>query len=175
MNPLFRKYQKVAQEAEIGKGTKKARLAYARMVQNEPDIHNLGKVTRGLETVQRLKPGMLIAYEYRAKYEDTLPFYDRFPLVFVLEITKDGWTGVNMHYLHPRMRAEVFYQMDRKKVHFGNNVITRSATKKYLADHVVRKPKVFPSSMWEVAVQMPFENFTKSNKYNVWTHTNRKK
>ena len=174
MNPLIRKFQKIAEEAKLSKGTKKARLDFARLVRNEVDINNLGRVTRGLQKPPRLATGMLVAFEYKPKGINTLPFYDRFPLVFITEIKPDGWVGVNLHYLHPNVRANLFYQMDRKKVQFGKDDMTLAATKRYLADHVVIAPKEFPESLWEIAAQLPFEGFRGASKTSAWKSTTRK-
>ena len=174
MTPLIRKFQQIAEKAQLSKGTKKAKLAFAKLVREENNIRNLGRVTKGLKTVGRLKPGMLVAYEYDPKYKAELPFYDRFPLVFILQVNKDGWVGINLHYLHPNVRADLFYQMEKNKVQFSENEMTKAATKRYLARHAVTRLKEFPNEMWELAAQLPFENFKNSNKYNVWKDTNRK-
>jgi hypothetical protein len=175
MNPLFRKFQTIAAKSNLANNTKRTKEHFARQVAREDDIHNIDRLTRGLEVPRRILPGMMLVYEYLAKGAGTLPHWDRHPLVFVLEVHDDGWTGVNLHYLHPMLRAKLFYDMDSKKVHFGQNKLTRAATKKYLASKVVGRVKEIPNGLWEVASQMPFENFQKSNKYSVWQDTNRKK
>lgn len=174
MNPLFRKFQNIAFNANLSDNTKRSKEHFARKVSIEDDIHNIDRLTRGLEVPRRIVPGMMLIYEYLAKGSGTLPYWDRHPLVFVLDVKDDGWIGVNLHYLHPMMRAKLFYDMDAKKVHFGSNKVTRNATKKYLASKVIGRVKEVPSNLWEVASQIPFENFQKSNKYNVWKDTNRK-
>ena len=126
MTPLIRKFQQIAEKAQLSNGTKKAKLAFAKLVREENNIRNLDRVTKGLKTVGRLKPGMLVAYEYDPKYKVELPFYDRFPLVFILQVNKDGWVGINLHYLHPNVRAYLFYQMEKNKVKFSENEMTKA-------------------------------------------------
>ena len=174
MNPLITKYQKLAVQSNLSDNTKKSKESYARKVSQESTIHNIDRLVKGLETPRRIQTGTMLIYEYLAKGSGFLPYWDRHPLVFVLQVNLDGWTGVNLHYMHPIMRSKLFYDMDKRKVEFGENEITRSATKKYLASKVVGRVKEVPSSMWEVVSQMPFENFQNSNKYSVWKDTNRK-
>lgn len=60
--------------------------------------------------------GGLYMYAYRSKwfYKDALPYYDAFPLVFLISptaTTRDGkvhsdkFLGINLHYLSPKQRA----------------------------------------------------------------------
>lgn len=52
-------------------------------------------------------PGEMIFYVYDAKHKDTLPYWDAFPLIFVCDILKDGFTGLNVHYLPPTLRLQL--------------------------------------------------------------------
>ena len=44
-------------------------------------------------------PGEMYMFYYDAKHKDTLPYWDRFPLVFPFSKVKDGFLGLNLHYL----------------------------------------------------------------------------
>lgn len=174
MNPLISKYQQIAGKSNLSDNTKKSKESYARKVSQESTIHDITKLSANFETPRKVKTGMMLMYEYLPKGSGILPYWDRHPLVYVLQVNLDGWTGINFHYLHPIVRVNMFYDMDRRKIDFGSNQISRHATKKYLSNRVVGKVKEVPSSMWEVVSQMPFENFQDSNKYSVWKDTNRK-
>src|SRR5207245_2031606 len=52
--------------------------------------------------------GRMFFYAYEAKWKDELPFWDRFPLIFVVDIYEDGWLGINLHYLPMRLRMQLF-------------------------------------------------------------------
>lgn len=43
--------------------------------------------------------GKMYFFWYDPKHKDTLPMYDRFPLVFPIERYPDGFLGINVHYL----------------------------------------------------------------------------
>jgi hypothetical protein len=53
---------------------------------------------------------------YDAKTKDKLPYWDRFPLIFILEITQDGFTGLNLHYLPPRLRVRFLYELYKYEI-----------------------------------------------------------
>ena len=50
-------------------------------------------------------PGDMVMYTYNPKLKDVLPYYDAFPLTIVVGPAKDGFYGINLHYLPPKVRA----------------------------------------------------------------------
>ena len=48
--------------------------------------------------------GKMYFYFYDPKTKDKMKYYDRFPLVIPIENYKDGFLGLNLHYIHPRQR-----------------------------------------------------------------------
>ena len=48
--------------------------------------------------------GKMYFYFYDPKTKDTMPYYDRFPLVIPIERYNDGFLGLNLHYIHPKQR-----------------------------------------------------------------------
>ena len=48
--------------------------------------------------------GKMYFYFYDPKTKESLPYYDRFPLVIPIENYKDGFLGMNLHYIHPKQR-----------------------------------------------------------------------
>ena len=51
--------------------------------------------------------GRLYFFKYDPKYKDTLSQYDKFPMVFPIEIYNDGFLGLNLHYLGTRERQAI--------------------------------------------------------------------
>lgn len=78
-----------------------------------------GRIKPGVVAPQGLQDnhvGGLYLYAYRSKwfYKDQLPYYDAFPLVFLIsptattrdgKVASDKFLGINFHYLSPRQRA----------------------------------------------------------------------
>jgi hypothetical protein len=56
---------------------------------------------------QRFLLGQMYMFNYLPKHKDTLPYYDRFPLIFPINRAKGGFMGINMHYLPPILRAKL--------------------------------------------------------------------
>jgi len=48
--------------------------------------------------------GKMYFYFYDPKTKDTMPYYDRFPLVIPIESYNDGFLGLNLHYIAPKYR-----------------------------------------------------------------------
>ena len=51
--------------------------------------------------------GELCFFSYTAQFPDKYPFYDRRPLVYVMEYQSDKILGGNLHYLNPSYRDTI--------------------------------------------------------------------
>ena len=132
--------------------------------------------------------GCLYFFLYVPIDRNTLPYYDRFPLVIVLEKYKTGFLGLNLHYLSYRVRAMFFDMLHSERLmRTGDPFRTRlRVTYKMLKS--VTKYKAFKpcvkryrySSMrtallqvgeseWDVALFLPVEQFAKSTPSGVWS------
>ena len=101
-----------------------------------------------------LDVGRMYMFQYDPKGKDTLPYYDIFPLIFVLERYNDGFLGMNLHYLPPIYRARLMdrlYAIERmdqvresKKLRLSYGLLNsvakykyfRPTVKRYLNNHV---------------------------------------
>ena len=118
--------------------------------------------------------GHLYMFEYKAKMRH-LPYYDRFPLVYVLKATKSEFWGLNLHYLTPKKRI-----ICTKKLMQGRIDIPKRCFHKYLQPHVDGLMLDLASSEWDTAILLPTEDFVKDingrafpiNKEDVWEETN---
>ena len=133
--------------------------------------------------------GKMYFYSYDPKWKDKLPWYDTFPLVFPIEKYKDGFLGLNFHYLSPKDRAVL---MDQLKGFANNNKydettkllltynMLRGFTKikrarptihRYLTSKVNSRFVLVNADEWEVALFLPVERFRKASKKKVWSHS----
>lgn len=121
--------------------------------------------------------GFMYTYLYRPKYQDTLPFHDRFPLVFPFKRTKLGFYGINLHYLPLPYRAilmDNLYKLsmdknydDETRLRLSSTILEGSArfryykpcVRQYLNNHVQTKFALIPSNQWDIALFLPFERF----------------
>jgi hypothetical protein len=134
----------------------------------------------------RVIPGFMYMFAYDPKHKKTLPYYDVFPLVFPFEKTKNGFLGLNMHYLPYPLRIALMdrlmtYASDKNmdemtKIKYSWATIARTSrfnlakpcVKEYLASHVVSQFRKVPSQDWFTALMLPVEGFAKATPTKVW-------
>jgi hypothetical protein len=73
--------------------------------------------------------GRMYAFYYDPKHKDTLPVYDRFPLVMVIDFKKDGFLGLNLHYLSQGQRGNLLDLLMR----YANNQNMDETTRLHLS------------------------------------------
>ena len=130
--------------------------------------------------------GQMFMFWYDAKLKEELPFWDRLPLIYPIEIYKDGFLGINLHYLSPMFRArlmDALYstisdQKYNKNTHLRIRYqILKGATrfryfkpciKRYLHSHVQSRFIRIEPTEWDMALMLPTERFQKKRKQVVW-------
>lgn len=146
----------------------------------------------GVKKVSQIKVGRLYAFGYDPKHKDTLPYYDRFPMVLVIGPAKGGFLGLNFHYLHPRDRAFLFDQIAKihkkktinKNTRFQITYETLKAAsamkrfqpclKHYLENHVVTALGEIPSDDARIAIHLPTSRFVYASGRKVWSDSRKK-
>lgn len=136
--------------------------------------------------------GRLYMFLYNPKYRDTLPYYDRFPLVFPIRRVQGGFYGINLHYLAPRFRALLmdslydtisdtnFDENTRLKINY--NILDsaskykwfRPCVKHYLIPHLSSQLLYIDPKEWNLALFVPSEQFRGETKRNVWQESREK-
>ena len=149
---------------------------------------NENKLIRGNAGLQRSRPtpGYMYMFSYDAKHKDTLPYFDRFPLVFPFSVDADGFLGMNMHYIPHLLRArlmDALYDLtsnqkfdDRTKLMMSYDMLNASAKykyfkpciKRYLFSQLQTRFLLVPSNEWDIALFLPLERFT-VNKQKVYS------
>lgn len=120
--------------------------------------------------------GHLYFFEYEAKMK-YLPYYDKFPLVYVLRSTGDYIIGANLHYIEPKKRIPVI-----NKLKEGRIDIPKVCIHKYINDHVKSLFVDLIENEWETCILLPVEDFVKTSgsrklpydRQLVWNETNEK-
>lgn len=123
-------------------------------------------------------PGSMFLFQYDAKHKETLPYWDKFPLVFPFSYENDGFYGINLHYLPPAMRLSLMSAlMDRtsnnrhQDLKISYKILQSYSTlsyfkpcvKRYLYSHV-KSPFLYISpDEWPIAIFLPLQRFQKAS------------
>ena len=136
--------------------------------------------------VNRVLPGKMYLFFYDPKLKNTLPYYDRFPLVLPFRKVPDGFFGLNLHYLPYLARFKLLGYLseylnndkmdDTTKLQISWRILTRSSrlapvkacVKHYLSDHVESRFFEVPVTNWVTAALLPVDKFVGANKTKVW-------
>jgi len=130
--------------------------------------------------------GHMFMFVYDPKLKDTLPYYDRFPLVIALQKAEGGFLGLNLHYLRPDIRAKFLDKLmttmsdkkldERSRLRVTYRLLSavrrfkefQPCLKHYLSDHIKSRVAQVYAPDWEIAIFLPTEQFAKANKTRVW-------
>lgn len=120
--------------------------------------------------------GRLYLFEYKAKMK-YLPYYDTFPLVYVIKGNADHFFGANLHYLHPKKRMLVIDKLKEDRID-----IPRVCFHKYILDNVDGFLLDLAIDEWNTAIHLPVEHFVRERgkvlvpykSSDVWKETNDK-
>jgi hypothetical protein len=136
--------------------------------------------------------GKMYFYYYNPKTKDTLPYYDRFPLVIPIELYQDGFLGLNLHYIHPKQRIILLdklsqYSTDKSfnentRLQLSYDLLRRASKayemspciKRYLYTHVESRFLEITAEEWDIAALLPVEQFVGANKSKVWSDSRKK-
>ena len=144
-----------------------------------------GEVSRNKQPGQ-LRIGMLYCYYYDPKTKDDLPYWDRFPMVLILEKYNDGFLGLNLHYLPVRYRvaflqklmkyAQLTPEQDIRRMRISYDILQstrrfaefRPCLKRYLYSHLRSRILMIEPNEWDVATMLPIQQFRGAKPQKVW-------
>ena len=158
----------------------------------EVDHKRMSKYTRGQAGISLPKStdiGKMFFYAYDPKTKDTLPYYDIFPLILMVNTLKDGWHGLNLHYLPPKQRAVLITRLmetisdtkldNNTRLKINYNLLKGASKykyfkpcfKRYLANHVKSSVRPVPIRHWAKAILLPVAKFKKASASTVWAES----
>jgi hypothetical protein len=95
-------------------------------------------------------------YEYKAKWRRDLPFYDKYPLAFVIETDDKSFFAVNLHYYSPKERLGVVASLMEDKI-----PKFRKGAHKYLLSEVRSPYLILAQQEWETMCLLPVKEFVR--------------
>ena len=102
-------------------------------------------------------PGKIYFYQYEAITE-RLPYYDKYPLTYVIRIEGDGVLGCHLHYVRLTQRDELAKSLLNNSAQ-GAVSVPRRTLHKYLYTGVKDIIFPIPEDEWSDVAQLPTEEF----------------
>ena len=130
--------------------------------------------------------GKMYFFVYDAKHKATLPYYDKFPLIFPVDRVQGGFTGLNFHYLPLQLRAQLMDALyditnnnrydESTKLKLSYSVLKgaekfklfQPTFKRYLNSQVRSRFVLIEPSEWDIALFLNSEQFVGASKTKVW-------
>ena len=130
--------------------------------------------------------GRMFSFFYDPKMKESLPWYDRFPLVIPVQETIDGFVGLNLHYLTPKMRMFFLSKLvsfvsddnydEKTRMQLTWRLVkgatlgryAQPSVKRYIRENIKSRLLEFQAEEWVMAVFLPTERFKGASKQKVW-------
>lgn len=143
---------------------------------------------RYIDSVNGKMLGRMVAYMYNPLQESKkrMPYWDMFPVVIVTDLNPRGWTGMNLHYLPPKMRVMLLGQLyniyqdrhmdERKQLQISYDYLQRTNAHPYIKPTIHRyrpgglrsQVYVVPPEDWARVALLPLQKFQKQPDEVVW-------
>jgi len=177
-----------ARPADMQIGSKKSlewlsqKIAELRNTSNIP----VGMSRERFRQVDSFRLGKLYCFYYDPKGKESLPYYDRFPMVLAIEKYNDGFLGLNLHYLPFNYRLAFLGKLlkfavqgepgeiDRLRVTYDILIASRRlkefrpCIKRYLSGHIQSKILAIQPNEWDIAAFLPLQQFRGAKSQEVW-------
>ena len=101
-------------------------------------------------------PGELYFFTYQAKTKQ--PYYDQYPLSYIIEMRTGGFLGCNLHYVQLTQREELARSLLNNSAQ-GAVAVPQRTLHKYLYTGVRAEPYRIPNAEWSDVAQLPTERF----------------
>tara|TARA_R110000782_G_scaffold74671_1_gene149095 strand:- start:193 stop:783 length:591 start_codon:yes stop_codon:yes gene_type:complete len=130
--------------------------------------------------------GQMYLFNYDAKHKATLPYFDRFPLVFPFKTVKGGFYGINLHYLPLQYRAKLMDSLydatnnnrydETTRLRISYDILSQASrfryfkpcVKRYLTSQLRSRFLYIYPAEWDIALFLPLERFQGAGKATVF-------
>ena len=136
--------------------------------------------------------GRMYFYFYDPKTKDSMPYYDRFPLVIPIERYNDGFLGLNLHYIHPKHRMILLDKLsetmsndtydEKTKLKINYRYLAAASRifeanpciKRYLFRQIESRFLEITADEWDIAAMLPVESFVGATTSKVYADSRKK-
>jgi hypothetical protein len=186
MSNIFNRLELQAFRAGVTPRTKESREWFRKKASNMRSVNREALMKEEpLRQGNKRIIGSMQMFFYDPKTKDTLPYYDKFPLVVVVGPAEGGFYGLNLHYLPPILRAKMLDALMEVASSKNNDDAKFNITykrlqsisklkyykpcfKRYLNEHVKSRFAEVPAPEWEIATFLPTADFRKANSQKVF-------
>lgn len=191
MATLFDKYNEEAFKSGITPKSKESIIWFQRKVDEITSV-NRRLMMREQERSATPILGSMFMFFYDPKLKRKLPYYDRFPLVIIVDKAPQGFVGLNLHYLPNDLRArfldglldltnnDKFDATTKFNLTYNYLKSTRKyryykpCFKRYLSNHIQGNIAMISPEDWMIATFLPSESFAKKPKEFVHSESRKK-
>ena len=170
---LLKKFEGGLAFNEIESYTSKARTWYMNELKNMRV--NRPALLKDSETIKKSRalPGRMFMFFYDPKHKATLPYYDQFPLILMVDSAKPkkGFYGLNFHYLPYALRARLLDAAGQDKLNIQEvkrSRLTKPTIKRYLFGYVKSMFLKIEDEDNLTAIMLPVQRFKKASTSTVW-------
>jgi len=150
------------------------------------------QVTKGKNRVARPKIGKMYMMIYKAKGDGVLPFWDRQPVVIAIEKYKDGFLGMNFHYIPPLLRFKLLAALmsyatnpkipSQTKLRLSYSLLKNASKAKFFKPTVhrylysqMKTPLVLiPFDQWKFIIALPLQKWKGASSGRVYADSRKK-
>lgn len=192
---IFQKLSKEGRAEGLKPGSTEARDWFRDRASSVSNVNTKSLVRnkeRTYTSIRSADVGRMYMFSYDPKTKETLPYYDRFPMIFVVDKVPGGFHGLNLHYLPPTYRArlmDALYSVsktdtarDSEKLQMSYNLLKSASRfnyfkpcyKHYLNGHVRSRMLYVPAEEWDIALMLPTQRFRKAGTSKIWKESRQK-
>jgi hypothetical protein len=102
---------------------------------------------------RRVFPGHLYFFEYKAETE-SLPYYDKYPLVYVFKVSGSEFYGANLHYINYKKRQIVIEKLQKDLIDIPKKIIHKYLNKRCKSLFID-----LAKDEWVTSIFLPVEDF----------------
>ena len=192
MASLFDKLESEAFRKGIQARSKEASVWFQKKAEELGPIGRKILRDERLEKKTNTRAGDMCMFVYDPKLKKTLPYYDTFPLSIIVGPAKDGFCGINLHYLPPKVRAifldklgdivsiNKFNATTKFKITYNllkatkNYKYFKPCFKHYLTKNVSSQIMKVNAAEWNIAIFLQTASFRKAGESKVWADSRSK-
>lgn len=159
---------------------------YRDQVKNLRDVTPRKLLSNAPELTTTILPGAMYMFLYDAKYKETLPYWDMFPLVLPFRKVTNGFFGINLHYLPYGTRFKLLGALsslandaklsENTRLRLNWDLLSsatrfapiKACVKHYLYQQLNSKFLNIKYPDWITASMLPVERFQGASKSKVW-------